>query len=556
MSLFPNNYLPLPESGLQPKLLMMKKLKISILLLLLFNATVFSQIRLLKIINFTVRNQLPAVIDNWNNTPGSLLLIAQKPPGINVEGARLVLQIRSGGSLICGNNAANGMPVDNFTTRSFTVSELTGILSGCHDLKEGSYTICAQFFNLDKVAISNEVCKEFSVESPREIDYALPTLITPENGKIFSSKELERPVMFRWTPIVPKPRETITYRLNVWQLLQGQNGLQAIKANQPIVSKDIDNITQVIVTKLLADPCKPPYFCSFIWNVQALNKEGKYMGRNNGTSEPHTFKVANGIDIQIDSVFVSCCLNGIQNFYINIKNNLGNTVKITQLKIDQVNGFPNNPGISGLSPALPVNIAGFGSQSFTGQIKCIDTAKTIRFFVAAQDAIENAITETEVATDTLKCACDACNDKHFSIKVPIPSPISWNNNSISFNQSITIVTTPPKTIKTIIGELVYFEMIPDEVNCIPCNKDATAYGHFANGTNAMQWNGAPPSLNIAISTPGMVACCSALFRWCIRYKIVFTDCTTCNKIVCYEMHKEGCTNPNPDQNKKILNNQP
>ena len=148
----------------------MKKLKISILLLLLFNATVFSQIRLLKIINFTVRNQLPAVIDNWNNTPGSLLLIAQKPPGINVEGARLVLQIRSGGSLICGNNAANGMPVDNFTTRSFTVSELTGILSGCHDLKEGSYTICAQFFNLDKVAIfmrkhaPRRSCFEFEIK--------------------------------------------------------------------------------------------------------------------------------------------------------------------------------------------------------------------------------------------------------------------------------------------------------------------------------------------------------------------------------------------------------
>lgn len=271
----------------------MNKLKLVLLLSLisLGAKSQVGQIQQIKIVSFTVKNQLPAVIDNWNNVPGALLLVAQKPPTIRVEGVRLVLQIRSNGAMICGNNAVNGLPVDNFTTRTFSAAELTGILSGCHDLKDGTYSLCAQFFNIDKVAISNEVCKEFTVETPKETDYAPPTLITPDNGKEFASTDMIKPVMFRWTPLVPKPHDPVSYRLKVWQLMQGQNGTQAMRSNQPIVVKDVDNITQAVVNNLWNGPCKPPYLCDFIWNVQAMNREGHPLGRNEGTSEPYTFKV-------------------------------------------------------------------------------------------------------------------------------------------------------------------------------------------------------------------------------------------------------------------------
>jgi len=102
--------------------------------------------------------------------------------------------------------------------------------------------------------------------------------------------------------------------------------------------------------------------------------------------------------------------------------------------------------------------------------------------------------------------------------------------------------TPAKTIKSIKAELVYFEMTPENDMCIPCNKDAATYGHFTNSTNSMQWTPTtPPSpLNINITTPQLTPCCSAVFKWCIRYKIEFADCTTCNKLVCYEKKKDGC----------------
>lgn len=99
---------------------------------------------------------------------------------------------------------------------------------------------------------------------------------------VIQEEGLMKPVTFRWTPVVPRPRDPVTYRVRVWQLMQGQSGPQAMQANQPIVTKDVDNLQQLTVEKLITGPCKPPYLCEFVWNVQALNREGKPVGENNG----------------------------------------------------------------------------------------------------------------------------------------------------------------------------------------------------------------------------------------------------------------------------------
>lgn len=125
------------------------------------------------------------------------------------------------------------------------------------------------------------------------------------------------------------------------------------------------------------------------------------------------------------------------------------------------------------------------------------------------------------------------------MNVPAPGQINTGTSSISFNQPITIVATPPKTVKSIKAELVYFEMIPENDQCIPCDKDASLYGHFANGTNSQTWSGPQSSLSINITTP-VTPCCSTTFRWCIRYVVEFSDCTVCSKVICYEKKKSGC----------------
>jgi hypothetical protein len=658
----------------------MKKIKLLLLLLMLTGVTAYSQLQQIKIVSFTVKNQLPAVIDNWGNIPGSLLLVAQLPPTVRVKGIRLMVQIKGGGAIICSNNSAGGLQVDEFTTRTFTANELTGSLQGCHDLKDGSYSICVQFFNVDRVAISNEVCKEFTVETPKETDYAPPTLINPENGKTYTEAELSRPVTFRWTPLVPKPREPVTYRLKVWQLMQGQNGTQAMRSNQPIVTKDVDNITQAVVNGIYTGPCRPPYLCDFIWQVQAVNKEGKPMGRNEGKSEPYTFKVGDtkatecsppklaapeegkkfiarnmsapvlfrwtpvvpkpqepvtyrlkvwqlmqgqnaaqamrtnkpivtkdvaditetavsgiytgpckppylcdfiwevqalnregkpictknegksepytfkilddNINTKIDSVKVGCCEKGKQTIYVKVSNlHPTNQAQVTAIKY-RVNGTGPLTTLTPTTPAIPFTINANSSQAFTASINCVDSMKTMKFIVETIWPTDPDNINNETAWDTLKCICTACDEKNFILTASPPGNITISNNTITFSQPITVTTTPAKTIKSIKAELVYYEMVPENDMCIPCNKDAATYGHFTNGINSQEWNGPQQSLNINITTPQLTPCCSAVFKWCIRYKIEFKDCTTCNKLVCYEKKKEGCEKVNPDKNIK------
>lgn len=529
----------------------MKKFKLLALLLVMCSASALAQLQQIKIVSFTVKNQLPASVDSWSSLPGSLLLVAQLPPTVRVNGIRLIIQIRANGAIICSNNSTGGLQVDNFTTRTFSAAELTGALPGCHDLKDGNYTICAQFYNIDRVAISNEACREFTVETPKETDYAPPTLITPENGKTFLKKDMLKPVMFRWTPLVPKPREAITYRLRVWQLMQGQNGTQAMRANQPIVTKDVDNITQAVVTNLYTGPCKPPYLCDYIWTVQALSRDGKQMGRSNGTSEPFTFKILDdNINTKIDSVDVGCCVNGKQNIYVKVTNlHLTNPAQVTSIKY-RVNGTGPLTTLSPTVPTIPSTIAANSFKVFTATINCVDSMVTMKFIVETVWPPDPDNINNETAWDTLRCACTACDERNFIFNAPPPKDITISNNTITFNQQVTVTTTPPKTIKSIQAELVYFEMVPENDMCIPCNKDAAAYGHFTNGTNSQSWNGPQTSLNINITTPQLTPCCSASFRWCIRYKVEFTDCTSCNKLVCYEKKKDGCEIVNPDKNLK------
>jgi len=304
----------------------------------------------------------------------------------------------------------------------------------------------------------------------------------------------------------------------------------------------VQNVTQAMVSNLLNGPCKPPYLCDFIWQVQALTKEEKPIGRNNGNSEPYTFKIlGDNINTKIDSVDISCCIDGKQNIYVKVNNeHLTNLAQVTSIKY-RVNGTGPLTILTPTVPALPFTIPANSSQVFTASINCVDSMKTIKFIVDAvwptdQDNINN-----ETAWDTLHCVCTDCDEKSFTLNAPAPSQINFNNNTLSFNQPVTITTSPAKTIKSIQAELVYFEMVPENEFCIPCNKDASSYGHFTNGSNSLQWNGPQQTLNFNIITPQLTPCCSALFRYCIRYKIEFTDCTSCNKLVCYEKKKEGCS---------------
>ena len=119
---------------------------------------------------------------------------------------------------------------------------------------------------------------------------ALVKLQLPANGKEITAGEVKKPITFKWTPVIPKAKDGITYRLKVWQLMQGQNATQAMRTNKPIVTKDVMDITQAVVSGIYTGPCKPPYLCDFIWTVEAIAADGKPITEN-GTQEASSFSI-------------------------------------------------------------------------------------------------------------------------------------------------------------------------------------------------------------------------------------------------------------------------
>jgi hypothetical protein len=111
------------------------------------------------------------------------------------------------------------------------------------------------------------------------------------DGSVVNESDVRNGITLRWTPLVPKPKEPVTYRLRVWQLMQGQNGTQAMRSNKPIVEKSVIDVTETTVQGILTGPCKPPYLCDFIWNAQAISSDGKLMSSGND-GQTGSFSVA------------------------------------------------------------------------------------------------------------------------------------------------------------------------------------------------------------------------------------------------------------------------
>lgn len=212
-----------------------------------------------------------------------------------VLASKILVTIKKGGVKAYGDYTINSAPASDFNTPSkiYKGDSAVSFIGKSFILAPGDYEICVQFFG-DGAAgltpISEEKTKAFSISIDVPI-YQAPQVIAPVYGTVISEIELQKPIVFGWTSVVPKPTDPVNYRITVWQLMQGQTGEQAMKANRPIIIKDVDNLTQIDILSLTAGPCIPPYMCEYIWTVQALNQEGKPIGENNGTSKANTFQI-------------------------------------------------------------------------------------------------------------------------------------------------------------------------------------------------------------------------------------------------------------------------
>lgn len=527
----------------------------------------------INITGFIVTRELSGDVNLWGPAAATAVAKSTNPQGGTSE-VKLIVTVKRGGTPVCGNDANSAMN-DYITTKTITARDIISALGNCM-LNPGQYTLCLKYVNLEGKEMSDEVCREFTVAEPKKQPgsqlnpdsaptvagnpvtqgkpgtqapktYRGPQLMLPANNTQYKLADLKKPITLRWTPVTPMPpNNDVIYTLRIVELKGDQSPEVAFRTNQPILEKDLkaaQAIWQVPID--LQDGGK-----QFAWAVEAKNNAGDRWGER---SEVWSYRSMgdDDISINIDSVIVGCCVNGKQNVFVTVKNNLNNTnTKVKKISIVNINGSSVSIDISSsLSPAIPFSfLPSGGSTNFIGNINCINTINTL-IIKAECERIVSGVTlpDQDIEYDTLHCICTSCDS--VTIKIP-ETPLTINNNTVSFSSTISAL---PKKVKQLKADLVYFSQKPENEDCLICNTESGTLGNFASSTltapgftptatlpygREAVWTPSASVLlngNISfnITLPPIVKCCKQKIRLCIRYIITFDDCTTCEKVVCY-----------------------
>jgi hypothetical protein len=198
-------------------------------------------------------------------------------------------------------NALDVLPLENvvFTGKYQSALTKTG------KLPANNYMLCVQLLRAtDFAPASAEACKTFYLAA-----YQLPILTQPSNEQELNAKLAQTAITFRWTPVVPASPTPVTYRLRVFEILENQHDVQALRSNQPLLDKNIIGTTQFIWQPQLSmmpysgEENKPTDSLhkntmpgkKFIWTIQTLDNNGLPLNQTDGNgeslSEPKVFYV-------------------------------------------------------------------------------------------------------------------------------------------------------------------------------------------------------------------------------------------------------------------------
>ncbi|MBC7643212.1 MAG: hypothetical protein H7174_12915 [Flavobacterium sp.] len=166
-------------------------------------------------------------------------------------------------------------------------------------LPSDSYQICTQLVNaVDYAPLETPKCKSFNVAAMQ-----LPVLMKPSLEEVLDAVKAKSAIIFRWTPVVPKPNYLVIYKLLVFEVLQGQNSTQAIRSNFPILEQNISGTTQFIWTPLgilkdtQTDDNDVVVNKKLVYTIQTFDEKGEPLSdgsiSGDGVSEPSYFFIAN-----------------------------------------------------------------------------------------------------------------------------------------------------------------------------------------------------------------------------------------------------------------------
>lgn len=179
--------------------------------------------------------------------------------------------------------------IENLT---ITAPDVRNSLMKTGKLPGGKYQLCIQLINTRGLELlKSPVCRQFMQPL-----YQLPYLLSPNDKTWLDANIAQSVITFRWSHIVPIPPERVLYRLQVFEVLDNQQPIQALRSNQPILSIELMNTAQYLWRPQLS--LKDSLVHVFIWTVQSLDLKGFPVQTANpytqGRSEPRIFGVCSG----------------------------------------------------------------------------------------------------------------------------------------------------------------------------------------------------------------------------------------------------------------------
>lgn len=292
----------------------------------------------------------PSALTEWNNRKEVLSFLVQAGAGFQLN-YKIKTEIKLMDGTVIGKTdlarattyagsstnavyyAGDVIPLENmiFSGKYKSTLEKTG------KLLSDNYQICVRLVRpADFTPVSEEKCRNFYLAALQ-----LPVLLKPYNEEVLDATVAGNIIMFRWSPVVPKQTTPVTYRIAVFEVLENQNPVQAMRSNMPILDKEVRGATQYIwqtqgitgayLDRMVTDSTKKkhqyvghvslikrtikpgdtdslyndPPVAAFAWIIQALDINGKPLGDGNingdGVSEPIVFFVRGKVkDIKLD----------------------------------------------------------------------------------------------------------------------------------------------------------------------------------------------------------------------------------------------------------------
>lgn len=221
--------------------------------------------------------QPPAQLSEWGNRKEVLTYIAGSSAGLQFS-VKIKTEIKTMDGTVVGATNLNTAPAFTLSqpTNAFYANDVLPLnnivftgkyktsLERTGKLPADNYMLCVRLVaSTDFRPVSEEKCRSFYLATLQ-----LPILMMPADEQKLDTKQAQTSIMFRWTPVVPKPTTPVTYRLQVFEVLPNQQPVQALRSNMPLLDKSLTGVTQFIWVPQLAFVASA-YMLDSITNISA-----------------------------------------------------------------------------------------------------------------------------------------------------------------------------------------------------------------------------------------------------------------------------------------------